>query len=104
MADVLLDPNDKQDVVLMVKLLHAIAVLLPPNPDAQPLTKATRCILRLLGHIYANLLKAYLDVNLSLNDQLAHLSTAAHLILAIYNQDKGNFIPVQTEWYLPLLS
>jgi len=96
MADVLLDPNDKQDVVLMVKLLHAIAVLPPPNPDVQPLTKATRRILRLLGHIYANLLKAYLDVNLSLNDQLAHLSTAAHLILAIYNQDKGNFIPVQT--------
>ena len=96
MAEVLLDPNDKQDVVLMVKLLHAIAVLPLPNPDVQPLTKATRRILRLLGHIYANLLKAYLDVNLSLNDQLSHLSTAAHLILAIYNQDKGNFIPVQT--------
>lgn len=31
MANVLLDPNDKQDVVLMVKLLHAITVLLLPN-------------------------------------------------------------------------
>jgi hypothetical protein len=96
MADVLLDSNNKQDVVLMVKLLYAIAVLPPPNADAQPLTKATRHILRLLGHIYANLLKAYLDINLLLNDQLAHLNTAAHLILAIYNQDKENFIPVQT--------
>jgi len=96
MADVLLAPNDKQDVILMVKLLHAIAVLPPPKEDAQPLTKAACRILRLLGQVYANLLKAYLDVNLSLNDQLAHLSTAAHLILAMYNQDKGNFIPVQT--------
>ena len=61
----------------------------------QPLTKATCHILCLLGHIYANLLKVYLDVNLSLNDQLAHLSMAAHLILAIYNQDKENFILVQ---------
>ena len=49
-----------------------------------------------LCHVYANLLKAYLDISLSLNDQLAHLSTAAHLILAMYNKDKGNFIPVQT--------
>ena len=96
MADVLLAPNDKQDVVLMVKLLHAIALLPPPPPDAQPLTKAARRILRLLGHVYANLLKAYLDVNLSLNDQLTHFSMAAHLILAMYNKDKGNFIPVQT--------
>lgn len=37
-----------------------------------------------------------MDVNLSLNNQLAHLGTAAHLILAMYNQDKGNFILVQT--------
>ena len=36
-----------------------------------------------------------MDVQLSLNQQLKCLSTAVHLILAIYFQDKGNFIPVQ---------
>jgi hypothetical protein len=35
-------------------------------------------------------------INLSLNEQLVHLSAAAHLVLAIYHSDKGEFIPVQT--------
>ncbi|KJA25111.1 hypothetical protein HYPSUDRAFT_135245 [Hypholoma sublateritium FD-334 SS-4] len=95
-ADVLLAPNDRQDVVLMIKLLHALASLQAPTVDDSPLVHATRRSLVLLGRVYWNLLRAYLDVSLSLNDQLVHLSTAAHLILAIYNQDKGDFIPVQT--------
>jgi hypothetical protein len=37
-----------------------------------------------------------MDINLSLNEQLVHLSAAAHLVLAIYHSDKGEFIPVQT--------
>jgi len=95
-ADTLLAPNDKQDVVLMIKLLHGTSLLPPPNQDDSPLVKGTRRILRLLGRVYWNLLQAYLDVNLSLNEQLVHLSAAAHLVLAIYHSDKGEFIPVQT--------
>lgn len=94
-ADILLAPNDRQDVVLMIKLLHAIA-LLPPSESPSPLHQSARRILRLLGRIYFNLLTAYMDVKLSLNEQLVCLSTAAHLILAIYHTDKGEFIPVQT--------
>ena len=37
-----------------------------------------------------------MNVQLSLHEQLVHLSAAAHLILAIYHVDKGDFIPVQT--------
>ncbi len=92
----LLAPNDKQDVVLMIKLLHALASLEAPTVDDSPLVHATCRSLVLLGQVYWNLLWAYLNVTLSLNDQLVHLSAAAHLILAIYNQDKGDFIPVQT--------
>lgn len=95
-ADVLLAPNDKQDVVLMIKLLHALASLKPATSNDSPLVHATRRSLILLGRVYWNLLRAYLDTGISLNDQLVHLSTAAHLILAIYHQDKGEFIPVQT--------
>ncbi|KJA13394.1 hypothetical protein HYPSUDRAFT_151636, partial [Hypholoma sublateritium FD-334 SS-4] len=95
-ADILLAPNDKQDVVLMIRLLHALASLEPPTSNDSPLVHATRRSLVLLGRVYWNLLRAYLDTGISLNDQLVHLSTAAHLILAIYHQDKGEFIPVQT--------
>ncbi|KAF8874718.1 hypothetical protein CPB84DRAFT_1829332 [Gymnopilus junonius] len=95
-ADALLAPNDKQDVVLMIKLLHSISLLPPASSTDSPMIQATRRVLRLLGRIYHHLLSAYLDVELSLHDQLVHLSAAAHLILAMYHKDKGDFIPVQT--------
>ena len=95
-ADELLGPDDKQDVVLMTKLLLAISLLPDATDEDRLLSKSTRRVLRLLGRIYDCLLSAYMDVQLSLNQQLERLSTAAHLILAIYFQDKGNFIPVQT--------
>ena len=95
-AEELLDPDDKQDVVLMTKLLLAISLLPDTTDEDRLLSKSTRRVLRLLGHIYDCLLSSYMDVELSLNQQLERLSTAAHLILAIYFQDKGNFIPVQT--------
>lgn len=94
--DALLSPNDKQDVVLMIKLLFAISQLSSAALATSPLTRATREMLRLLGSVYDNLLQAYLDVTLSLHEQLVKLSTAAHLILALYHTDKGNFIPVQS--------
>jgi hypothetical protein len=84
-ADVLLAPNDRQDVVLMIKLLHAIALLPPSESSNRPLHHSARRILWLVGRIYFNLLTAYLDVTLSLNDQLVRLSASAHLILAIYH-------------------
>ena len=37
-----------------------------------------------------------MNIQLSLHEQLVHLSAAAHLILAIYHTNKGEFIPVQT--------
>ena len=95
-AEELLDPDDKQDVVLMTKLLLAISLLPDATDEDRLLSKSTRRVLRLLGRIYDCLLSSYMDVELSLNQQLERLSTAAHLILAIYFQDKGNFIPVQT--------
>ncbi|KAG6884618.1 hypothetical protein C0992_005991 [Termitomyces sp. T32_za158] len=94
-ADVLLAPNDKQDVVLMIKLLYAISCLPKYREGDSPSTQSTRRVLCLLGRIYFNLLQPYLNTTLSLNDQLIQLSAAAHLILALYNKDRGEFIPVQ---------
>lgn len=91
----LLAPNDRQDVTLMVRLLKALASLPGLPNSASPTMKATQCILTLLGELYRHLLNAYLNVGALLSKQLTCLSAAAHLILAMYNENKGGFIPVQ---------
>ncbi|KAF8160309.1 hypothetical protein BJ912DRAFT_1151048 [Pholiota molesta] len=95
-ADALLTPNDKQDVTLMLRLLVAISNLPPSKPTDRPTVQATRRVLCLLGRLYFYLLNAYLNVELSLHTQLVYLSAAAHIVLALYSRDKGDFIPVQT--------
>jgi hypothetical protein len=92
----LLSPNDKQDVTLMIKLLSSISQLSSAPDTADPLSHSTRESLRLLGKLYGHLLNAYFDTSLSLHQQLVELSAAAHLILALYHHDKGDFIPVQS--------
>ncbi|KAF8990460.1 hypothetical protein BDQ17DRAFT_1433746 [Cyathus striatus] len=72
MVNSLLSPNDKQDVILMIKLLNAIASLPECKPNASPTVITTHRILH-----------------------LTHLSAAVHLILALYHSNKGDFIPVQ---------
>jgi hypothetical protein len=92
----MLAPNDKQDVVLMVQLLNAIAQLpQTAQPNDHPGSHASRRILQLLGHLYRNILEAYLETTLSLHEQLTRLSTAAHLVLALYATYHGDFIPIQ---------
>lgn len=92
----MLAPNDKQDVVLMVQLLNAIAQLpQTAQPNDHPGSHASRRILQLLGHLYRNILEAYLETTLSLHEQLTRLSTAAHLVLALYATYRGDFIPIQ---------
>ncbi|EIM87715.1 uncharacterized protein STEHIDRAFT_121332 [Stereum hirsutum FP-91666 SS1] len=94
-AQRLLAPNDRQDVTLMIQLLNSVSHLPPPNDRLSPPSQASRRILNLLGSLYRYLLESYLDVTLSLDEQLTRLSAASHLALALYNQDKGRFIPVQ---------
>ncbi len=94
-ADILLAPNDRQDVVLMLRLLNSISQLPEAKPDDGPSIHSSHCIIRLLGHLYSHLLRAYLNVDLTLSEQLIHLSATSHIILAVYSQDKSNFIPVQ---------
>ena len=84
-ADSLLAPNDKQDVLLMVKLLYMISTLPLPASADNPLIQSIHHILHLLGQLYFSLLNAYLDTSLSLHQQLVHLHCAAHLVLTLYN-------------------
>ena len=89
-------PNDHQDVVLMIQLLNSIAQL-PEYAEHSdhPSSRASHRILWLLGQLYHNILEAFLETMLSLHEQLTCLSTAAHIILALYTSYCGNFIPIQ---------
>ena len=91
----LLSPKDKQDVKLMYDLLSSIAILPPALDTDSPSEQQSRKILRLLGNLYSHLLEVYTNINLSLHQQLVHLSAAAHLILAFYTKEKGGSMPSQ---------
>ena len=70
-AEAILDPNDRQDVVLMIQLLNSLAQLPAVDDDSNPSIRASRRILQLLGQLYRNLLEAYMDPSLSLHQQLS---------------------------------
>ena len=94
--DYALDPTDKQDVVLAYNLLKDLWCLAPADPqsNSQPYLEV-REALRLYGQLSYHLILPYICVDISLSEQLEHLSTAVHLILALYVHDdaKSAFIP-----------
>ena len=91
----LLNPNDKQDVVLMYSLLNAVSKLLDSSEDSQLTYKMTRSALCLLGKLYSHLLNAYTNTSLSLRDQLMHTSAALHLTCALFLINRTSFILTQ---------
>jgi hypothetical protein len=91
----LLSASDRQNVKLAYDLLSAIADLPCHLESDSPTFRVTRTSLRLLGAVYAHFLETYTNINLSLHEQLVHLSAAAHLILAIYSKDKGGSMPAE---------
>ena len=94
-VDGLLSPDDRQDCVLMFRLLNGLAQLPDAPVTSSPSFQASRRILQLLGYLYSHILYPYIDVSLSLHDQLVHLSAAAHLMLILYSCDKVSLMPVQ---------
>lgn len=87
------NPNDKQDVKLTFDLLQAIWSLPEASTSKSPGFLATCDALRLLGRFLYHTVFPYLCVNLSLSEQIEHLSTAAHLVLALYLKDGVQFLP-----------
>ncbi|KAF6751588.1 hypothetical protein DFP72DRAFT_1135958 [Ephemerocybe angulata] len=92
------NPNDLQDVKLAFDLLHDIWSL-PSIPtddeDANPGFRAGRDALVLLGKLLHHLVYAYVCVDLDLDEQLEHLSAAAHLLFVLYKTAGKEFIPTQ---------
>jgi hypothetical protein len=91
----LLNPNDKQDVVLGYSLLKEIWSLPPSPPAATPIFVRAREALRIYGQFARHLIFPYICVDLNLDEQLTYLSTAAHLALylEVDNAAHTHFMP-----------
>ncbi|TRM60790.1 hypothetical protein BD626DRAFT_603193 [Schizophyllum amplum] len=94
-VDALLNASDKQDVQLAYQLEHDLAALPPADPCKREIYIETREALRLFGTLCHHLTMPYICVDLSATEQIEHLSSAAHMVLALFVHDnaKGRFIP-----------
>jgi len=84
----ILDPTDKQDVVLGYALLKDLWSLPLANPvSSTPTYIQAHEALRIYGKLAYHLVFPYIWIELSLSKQLKHLSAAIHLTLALYILD-----------------
>ncbi|KAJ7692514.1 hypothetical protein B0H16DRAFT_1850850 [Mycena metata] len=88
-----LNPNDKQDVKLAFDLLKDLWSLPPAPPDARPGFASAREAVRIAESLFYHLLFPYVCVDLTLSEQLEHLSAAAHLLLILYRDGQKDAIP-----------
>ncbi|KAI0259910.1 hypothetical protein BC834DRAFT_926047 [Gloeopeniophorella convolvens] len=89
------NPTDKQDVELAFRLLSDIWSLPKSFPAQNAILAQTEDALRVFGAMCYNLVLPYICIDLTLSEQLTHLSSAAHLALALfsYNNTKSHFLP-----------
>ncbi|KAI9433597.1 hypothetical protein H4582DRAFT_2060981 [Lactarius indigo] len=94
----LLNPNDKQDVVLAYSLLKEIWSLPPPPADSSPSFACAREALNVYGQFAHHLMMPYVCVDLDLDQQLIHLSAAAHMAFFLYRDcsARTQFMPMQS--------
>ncbi|KAF8144618.1 hypothetical protein K438DRAFT_2101594 [Mycena galopus ATCC 62051] len=88
-----LNPDDKQDVKLAFDLLKDLWSLPPAPADARPGFASVREAVRTIGGLFYHLLFPYVCVDLTLSEQLEHLSAAAHLLLILYHDGQKDAIP-----------
>ncbi|KAJ6541961.1 hypothetical protein B0H10DRAFT_2244898 [Mycena sp. CBHHK59/15] len=89
-----LRPDDKQDVELAYELLKDLWNLPPAPEGSRPGFIAARDALRIIGSFFYDLIFLYICVDLTLSEQLEHLSTAAHLNLLLYRDGQKEALPM----------
>jgi hypothetical protein len=82
--DYLLNPDDRQNVPLCYSLLKEVWSLPDPKPTNKPSFIEARKALQILGKIFRHIVLPYIQINLSLHEQLVYLSAAAHLATFLY--------------------
>lgn len=91
----LMNPKDQQDVKLAFDMLKAIWSLPRDLSNKSPGFQEAREALWTLGKFLFHLIYPFLCVDLSLSEQLEHLSAAGHLTLTLYSQAGKDFIPTE---------
>lgn len=104
-AQRLLYPDDPQDVPHAIKLLSAIIAITKVNPVLPPFTSlgctpdvnvvANFEALQVLGFTLESLLEPFINIKLSLSQQVVHLSCFAHLLYTFYRDQCHHFMPNQ---------
>lgn len=89
----ILNPDDKQDVKLAFDLLKAIWALPAKTESTNPSFIRAREALWTFGQFVYHLMLPYLCPELSLSEQLEHLSAAAHLAMFLYRTDGKDGLP-----------
>ena len=94
----LLNPTDRQDVPLCYTLMKEIWSLPPPAPTDKPGFVAARCALLMLGSLFQHVVFPFVQVTLSLHEQLVHLSATAHLATYLFtvNDARSKAMPSLT--------
>ncbi|KAJ7469170.1 hypothetical protein FB451DRAFT_1340217 [Mycena latifolia] len=98
-----LNPNDKQDVTLGYQLLKALWSLPSAASHADPAFARAREALKMFGQLGYHLLMPYIYIELSLHQQLVHLSTAAHLLFLLYSGEKAGTSFMANQTYVNLM-
>jgi hypothetical protein len=99
----LLNPDDRQDVKLAYDMLRDIWSLPDSGPDALPGFQQARKSFQTLGALLRHILIPYICVDLSLSEQLVHLSAAAHLLLALWAEDQTGTKLMPTQLYVDIM-
>ncbi|KAJ6612415.1 hypothetical protein B0H10DRAFT_1807559, partial [Mycena sp. CBHHK59/15] len=92
----LLDPADSQNVSYAIKLLLCIVALGKLDPaDFDPSEASELEALSLLGETFNALLQPFINVELSLSEQIQSLVKFSHLLCALYLQNGTSFMSNQ---------
>ena len=89
----LFNPDNQQDVKMAFDMLKDIWSLPHSSINSRPGFIEAREALWILGKLLYNMVFPYLCVNLSLSEQIEHLSAAAHLAIILYRLAGKDFIP-----------
>ncbi|KAI9430142.1 hypothetical protein H4582DRAFT_2113926 [Lactarius indigo] len=99
----LLNPNDKQDIVLAYSLLKEIWSL-PPLPASSSLSFSHAWeALNVYGQFAHHLMMPYVCINLDLDEQLIHLSTVAHMVFFLYRDCSAHTQFMLTQSYVDIM-
>jgi len=80
-----MNPKDQQDIKMAFDMLKVIWNLPRESSNKNPGFQQAHEALWILGKLLFHLIYPFLCVNLSLSEQLEHLSAAAHLALTLYS-------------------